>query len=262
MRSSNPVLTRAFPDRAIGAPPPYFTAERMTIDDVVVHTAGLLGLVTLVAAITWFIVPNDLAGAIAMPAGLVALGLVLWTSFKRRGHVSPKMAIGYAVLEGVFVGAISEMFHVVYSTDTNGIAGSGVGGSIVLQALVATVAVFAGMLTLYRTGVLRATPKMRKILYTAVMGILVTYLASFVLRLFGAQMPLLNDTGPLGILISVAIVGVAAFMLILDFDQIESAIAAGAPREFAWTAAFGLMVTIIWLYMELLRLLSKLQSND
>jgi uncharacterized YccA/Bax inhibitor family protein len=268
MRSSNPVLTRAFPQQGGGyapggyspgyappgtepgwTPPGYQTVDRLTIDDVVMHTAGLLALVMGVAAVTWIAVPLDVSMGLAMPAALVALGIVLWTSFKRKGLISPPLAIAYAVVEGVFLGAISKAFNEAYP-------------GIVLQALVATAAVFAGMLGLYQAGVIRATPKMRKFLFVAMMGILLTYLASFVMRIFGAEMPLLNSNSGLGILVSVAIIGVAAFMLILDFDQIESAIAAGAPRDFAWTAAFGLLVTIIWLYVEILRLLAKLQSRD
>jgi uncharacterized YccA/Bax inhibitor family protein len=269
MRSSNPVLTRAFPTQGAGyapggyspgyappgtepgwAPPGYQTADRLTIDDVVIHTAGLLALVMGVAAVTWIAVPLEVSLGLAMPAALIALGIVLWTSFKRRGHVSPAIAISYAVVEGVFLGAISKAYNEAF------------GGGIVMQALVATAAVFFGMLALYQARIIRATPKMRKFLYVAMMGIFLTYMASFVMRLFGAEMPLLNDNSGLGILVSLAIVGVAAFMLILDFDQVETAIASGAPREFAWTAAFGLLVTIIWLYLELLRLLAKLQSRD
>ena len=278
MRSSNPVLTRAFapgggqappqappgyapagyappgygpPGQAPGSyvPPGYQTADRLTIDDVVIHTAGLLALVIGVAAITWVTVPMETSLALAMPAAFIALGIVLWTSFKRKGHVSPGLAIAYAVVEGVFVGAISHAFNDAF------------GGGIVMQAVVATAAVFAGMLGLYQAGVIRATPRMRKFLFVAGLGIMMTYLASFAMRAFGAEMPLLNDNSGLGILVSVAIIAVAAFFLILDFDQIETAINVGAPREFAWTAAFGLVVTIIWLYLEILRLLSKLQSD-
>jgi uncharacterized YccA/Bax inhibitor family protein len=251
--SSNPVLTRAFPDRGLVAPPQFFTAERLTIDDVVVHTAGLLGLLTVVAGVTWKVVPEDLGFGLLIPAFLVTVGLVIYAAVKR--EIPPAVAITYAVVEGFLVGVISRAFN-------NAFEGTVGGGGIVLQAVIATVAVFSGMLVLYRTGTLRATPRFRKIVMTATLGIFVTYMLSFVMRLFGAEMPLLNSSSPLGILISVAIVCIAAFNLILDFDQIESAVAAGAPRQFAWTAAFGLMVTIIWLYLELLRLLSKLQSRD
>jgi uncharacterized YccA/Bax inhibitor family protein len=132
---------------------------------------------------------------------------------------------------------------------------------IVLQAVVATIAVFFGMLALYQTGVIRATPKFRKVIMTATLGIFLTYLASIVMGLFGADMPLLNSSSSLGILVSAVIVVIAAMNFILDFDQIERAVAEGAPREYAWAASLGLLVTLVWLYLEMLRLLSKLQRR-
>jgi uncharacterized YccA/Bax inhibitor family protein len=117
------------------------------------------------------------------------------------------------------------------------------------------------MLALYQSGVIRATPKFKKIVMTATLGIFVTYLASIVMHLFGADMPLLNSSSGLGILVSAVIVVVAAMNFILDFDQIERAVAAGAPREYAWAASLGLLVTLVWLYLEMLRLLSKLQRR-
>jgi uncharacterized YccA/Bax inhibitor family protein len=245
--SSNPVLTRAFPDRGPIAPPQYFTAERLTMDDVVVHTAGLLGLLSVVAAATWTMVPDQLGFGLLIPAFALTVGLVIYAAVKR--EVPPGVAIGYAVVEGFLVGVISRAFNTAYP-------------GIAFQAAVATVAVFGGMLALYRTGVIKATPRFRKIVIAATLGIFLTYMVNFVMSIFGSQLSILNSNSNLGILVSVAIVCLAAFNLILDFDQIESAIAAGAPRQFAWTASFGLLVTIIWLYLELLRLLAKLQSRD
>jgi uncharacterized YccA/Bax inhibitor family protein len=244
--SSNPVLTRAFPESGPLAPPAYFTAERLTIDDVVVHTAGLLGLLTLVAGITWQVVPDDLGFGLLIPALLVTVGLVIYAAVKRR--VTAPVALTYAVVEGFLVGVISRVFNEAYP-------------GVAFQAAVATVAVFGGMLALYRTGVIKATPRFRKVVVVATFGIFLTYMLNLVMSLFGSQLSILNSSSNLGILVSVAIICVAAFNLILDFDQIESAIAAGAPRDFAWTASFGLLVTIVWLYLELLRLLAKLQRR-
>lgn len=263
MARTNPVLARTFPEQQgygapgygtqPGYPPPAFPppgygqVERLTIDDVVVHTAGLLALLVAVAAIAWAVVP-DTGFILVLPAALVAVGIVIYTGFKRR--VSPAAAIAYAVLEGFVVGVISKVYNDAFREQ-----------NIVLQAVVASVAVFFGMLALYQTGVVRATPKFKKIVMTATLGIFVTYLASFAMRLFGAEMPLLNSSSNLGILVSAVIVVVAAMNFILDFDQIEHAVAAGAPREFAWAASLGLLVTLVWLYLEILRLLAKLQRR-
>jgi uncharacterized YccA/Bax inhibitor family protein len=244
--SSNPVLTRAFPERPDLAPPGWYAAERLTIDDVVVHTVGLLALLTVVAGVTWNFVSFETAGKLYLPAALVTIGLIIYANFKRQ--IPPAVAVTYAAVEGFLLGTISRAFETRY----NGIA---------LQALVCTISVFVTMLALYQTGTIRATPQMRKVVNTAVIGIFVTYLVSFAMSVFfDASMPLLNNSGPLGILLSLAIIGVAAFLLILDFDVIERAIANGAPRQFAWTASFGLLVTLVWLYVEFLRLLSKLRD--
>ena len=263
MASTNPVLSKAFPEQAgfrttpdqapYGGMPPAGTTERLTLDDVVMHTGGLLLLLVAVATVAWNVVPESTGFSLVIPAALLAVGIVIYTSIKRR--VSPAAAIGYAVLEGVVVGVISRMYN-------NNFAGSdGSNKGIVLQAVVASVAVFFGMLALYQTGVIRATPKFRKVIITATMGIALTYLISIGMNLFGRDMPLLNSSSNLGILVSVVIVVIAALNFILDFDTIEKAVAAGAPREFAWAAALGLIVTLVWLYLEMLRLLSKLQSR-
>lgn len=268
MARTNPVLSKAFPEQTYpgpyqqpggyGAPPPpYQPVERLTIDDVVMHTAGLLALLVAVAALSWIFVPIE-SGALGLviPAALIAVGIVIYSSFKRR--VSPAMAIGYAVLEGFVVGVISHLYN-----DFSGPRGTAdpANQGIVLQAVVATVAVFFGMLALYQTGVIKATPKFRKVVMTATLGIFLTYLASMVMGFFGQDMPLLNSSSNLGILVSVAIVVIAALNFILDFDQIERAIAGGAPREYAWAASLGLLVTLVWLYLEMLRLLSKVQRR-
>ncbi|MEP7053749.1 MAG: Bax inhibitor-1/YccA family protein [Actinomycetota bacterium] len=258
MARSNPVLSKTFPEQTgFGTlPPAYGTLERLSIDDVVVHTAGLLALLVAVAAVSWITVPISTGLGFVIPAVLLAVGIVIYSGIKRR--VSPAMAIGYAVVEGFVVGVISHVYN-----DFTGVKGTvnPANSGIVLQAVVATIAVFFGMLALYQTGVIRATPKFRKVVMTATLGIFLTYMASIVMNLFGAHMPLLNSSSSLGILVSAAIVVIAALNFILDFDQIERAVAAGAPREYAWAASLGLLVTLVWLYLEMLRLLSKLQSR-
>lgn len=177
---------------------------------------------------------------------LAGLGLAVLTVFKPK--LARITAPLYSVAQGLLVGAISKLYEVQFD-------------GIVLQAVGLTIGVFVMMLVLYATGTIRVTDKLRKGIFAATGAIMLVYLASFVLRIFGAEVPFLHSTGPIGILISLVIVGVAAFNLLLDFDFIERGVKMGAPRYMEWYGAFGLMVTLIWLYLELLRLLSKLRSN-
>lgn len=178
---------------------------------------------------------------------LVSFGVAMLNSFK------PKLSVVtgpiYAILMGVFAGAISHAFEAFYE-------------GIVVQAVAATAAVFTAMLGLYATRVIRVTDRMRSTIVAAMAGIALLYLASIALRfLFGIRVPFVYDSGPLGILISIAICGVAAFSLLLDFDFIERGVEMGAPRYMEWYAAFGLMAGILWLYIEILRLLAKLRER-
>jgi uncharacterized YccA/Bax inhibitor family protein len=164
----------------------------------------------------------------------------------------PKVArvtgVLYAVAEGLLLGAISHLFEVQYK-------------GIVLQAVGLTIGVFAIMLFLYATRVIKVTNKLRTGIIAATGAVMLVYVASILLRLFGANVPFIHDAGPVGILFSLVVVGIASFNLLLDFDFIEHGIAARAPRYMEWYAAFGLLVTLVWLYLELLRLLSKLRSR-
>jgi uncharacterized YccA/Bax inhibitor family protein len=177
---------------------------------------------------------------------LVAFGLAMVTIFK------PKMAritgLLYAVAEGIALGAISHAFNLQYN-------------GIVLQAVLATMAVFASVLFLYATRIVRVTKRFTRIILGAMMGILVLYLGSAIAHLLGVNIDFFNKPTPLGIGISLLIVGVAAFSLMIDFDFIESAVAAEAPRYLEWYAAFGLMVGLVWLYLEILRLLALLRGR-
>ena len=154
----------------------------------------------------------------------------------------------YAVAQGLFVGAISKLYEVRFD-------------GIVLQAVGLTIGVFVMMLVLYATGTIRVTDKLRKGIFAATGAIMIVYLATIVARLFGADIPMIHDSGPVGIGFSLVVVGIASANLLLDFDFIERGVKMGAPRYMEWYGAFGLMVTLIWLYLELLRLLSKLRSR-
>ena len=176
--------------------------------------------------------------------------IALTISFKREW--SPYLAPLYALLEGLFIGAISAMYNTIYN-------------GIVLQAVGLTFSVGIAMYFLYAFRIIRATEKFRSILFSAMAGIAIFYLATFVLRLFHVDidqsMPFINGGGMFGIGFSLIIVAVAAMNLILDFDMIEQGAEMGAPKYMEWYGAFGLMVTFVWLYLEILRLLSKLNRR-
>ena len=155
----------------------------------------------------------------------------------------------YAVIEGALVGAISSVYQDLYAE------------GIVTNAVMATAITVLAMVVLYVTRTIRVTDRMRSIVIGATVGIFVFYVATFALSFFGVTMPLVWDAGPLGILFSLAVIVLAAFNLLIDFDLIERGINGGAPKWMDWYAAFGLIVTIIWLYLEILRLLGKLQRR-
>ena len=217
---------------------------RLTYDDVIVKTGGLLALLTVVAAGTWVVAPGLwIIGAIV---GLV-LGLV--NAFKK--NPSPVLLTLYTVAQGVFLGGISY----AYESFENGIVG---------QAVLATLSVFAVSLFLFKSGKVRVTPKFQRAVLIGMAGYLVYSLVNVVLMLFGVggggYGPL--RAGFLGIIVGLVAVGLAAASLIMDFDAIKRGVEQGAPAKFAWSAAFGLIVTLVWLYLELLRLLAILRGDN
>ena len=147
----------------------------------------------------------------------------------------------------MFLGGITKFFEAAY----NGIA---------FQAVIGTAACFGATLVAYKSGRLKATPRFTRMIMTAMIGIFAMYMVNLLLSFFGSSVPGLNDSGPLGIIISLVIVAVASLSFVLDFDMIEKAVAAGVPEKESWRAAFGLVVGLVWLYLEMLRLLSKLRD--
>jgi len=262
MPSNNPVFGRGFgsaqqaswgtaPAQQYGAPTyadpyaapsPYAatTTRYMTMDDVVTKT-GLSFLVTVIAAAAAWAMPGDAALGLALPAVLVAFVLGLVIAFKQIAN--PAATLAYGAIYGFALGAISEVFNTVYP-------------GIVMQALIGTFGVFAGMLVVYKTGAIRVTPKLTRWVIGALVGALVLSLANFVAYFFMSDGLGLRSGGPIAIVFSLVMIGIAAFMLLLDFDMADEAIRRGAPAKFAWYVAFGLLVTVVWLYMEILRLLS------
>ncbi len=223
--------------------------DAMTISGTAARTGVLLALVVGAGAWGWGQV-DPATGDASIPGWwlLLMLGafvLAIVTAFR------PRIAIVtgpiYAIAMGAIVGTISH----IYDAEFEG---------IVLQAIMATVAVFFGMLVLFVTRTIRVTNRVRGVIIGATVGIALFYLASILLSLFGVGIPLVWDSGPIGILFSAFVVVVAAFNLMLDFDMIERGVQAGAPKSLEWYGAFGLMVTIIWMYIEILRLISKVRN--
>jgi uncharacterized YccA/Bax inhibitor family protein len=226
------------------APSPYAatTTRYLTMDDVVTKTGVTFLVTVLAAAATWAIVPDSMAVALLIPALIVGLVLGLVISFKQIAN--PAATLAYAAVEGVLVGAISEFYAANF------------GGNIVTQAVIGTFGVFFGMLVVYKTGAIRVTPKLTRWVVGALFGVLALVLVNVIASFFTPGGLGLRDGGPLAIVFSLVVIGVAAFTLLLDFDMADEAIRRGAPAKFAWYIAFGLLVTVVWLYLEILRLLS------
>ncbi|WP_380165891.1 Bax inhibitor-1/YccA family protein [Jannaschia sp. R86511] len=219
----------------------------MTLEDVVTRTTILFVVLLATAVPTFFFAPPALLGPIWILGIIATLGLGMVISFSKK--VRPGLMITYAAIQGVFVGGISAMYATAF------------GGPIVPQAVLGTLAAFAGMLIAYRTGVIRATKRFKKILIIAGIGYFLFSLVNIGFVLF-AGTSFYFDTGLLGVGLSLFGVVLASLFLVLDFDFIEQGIRNGVPEKFAWSAAFGLMVTLVWLYLEILRLLAILRGGD
>ncbi|WP_167477854.1 MULTISPECIES: Bax inhibitor-1/YccA family protein [Nocardia] len=234
---------------------PVPATRAMTIDDVVIKTGITLGVLALSAIISYTLTHANtaLAPLFVVGGGLIGLVLVLVASFANKQN-SPAIVLSYAVFEGLFLGALSFMF-------TN-IKFGGVGGSaLIVQAVLGTFGVFAGMLVVYKTGAVRVTPRFTRIIVGAMIGVLVLALGNLIAGFFISGGLGLRDGGPLAIIFSLVVIGIAAFSFLLDFDAADQLIRAQAPEKAAWGVALGLTVTLVWLYVEILRLLSYFQND-
>jgi uncharacterized YccA/Bax inhibitor family protein len=216
---------------------------RMTIDDVVIRTASIFAVLLVAAGITFVAKPAPIVVIGAAIAGFV-LSLVI--TFRKA--ISPPLILTYGALEGVFVGGISWWFEINYE-------------GIVAQAVLGTFAAFGSMLALYSIGAVRATPKFRRILLIAGVGYLVFALVHLLGVAFNWWDSIYAGGGGLAILVSAFGVVLASLFLVLDFDFIEQGIRNGAPQKYAWLAGFGLIVTLVWLYIEMLRLIAILRGD-
>ncbi|HEX2046619.1 MAG TPA: Bax inhibitor-1/YccA family protein [Acidimicrobiales bacterium] len=253
--SNNPALTRspAFGGERLRTVDPLEEAYqgpsatslhtgRMTVEDVVNKTGVLLGIAVATGAVTWAL---DL-GALAFPAAIVGLVLALVIIFKQ--VTSPGLIMAYAAVEGVFLGGISHFFNEAYP-------------GIVVQAVLGTAAVTGGVLALYKSGRIKVTPQFTKMVVGATIGFFVLIVVNLVAGFFTDGGLGLRE-GPLGIVVGLFAIGLASMNLVLDFDLVERGARQGAPVQYGWFAAFGIMVTLVWLYIEILRLLAILRGND
>ena len=244
MRSGNPVLSDStFTDvqRAYSRP--------MTLSGVINRSILLLLLVTGTSAGVWTYA-NSHPSAIyplVMTGALGGFVIGMATSFKR--DWAPFTAPVYAILQGLFIGGFSLIMEQRFP-------------GLVLQAVMLTFGVMFALLAAYQSRIIRPSQTFKSVVVGATFGIMVVYLVSMVLQLFfHTGISMINDSGPIGIIFSLVVVGIAALNLVLDFDFIENGVASGAPKWMEWYAAFGLTVTLVWLYIEVLRLLAKMRRN-
>ncbi|MGV4984181.1 Bax inhibitor-1/YccA family protein [Streptomyces sp. NPDC001709] len=237
-------------DVQYGAPPQTpVTTDRMTMDDVVVRSAITLGTVAVGAVLAWALLPvTTTSYGLAVGSALIAFVLAMVQNFRRTP--SPALILGYAAFEGVFLGVISEMYNSRWS-------------GAPFQAVLGTMAVSAATLLVYKAGWIRVTARYARIGMAIAMAFLVVMAVNLLLVVFGvAENGGLRSFGPLGALVGIIAIVLGAFFLTLDFKQIEDGIAYGAPRNESWLAAFGLTVTLVWIYLEMLRLVAIFTNND
>lgn len=242
MRSGNPALTAdtfRLP-RVLGA-------DAMTIGGTVNKTVLALVILLVAASYTWNLGAGDPRVPTLTMVGVLG-GLVVAIATVVRKTWAPYTTPAYAALEGLALGGISIGFETRYP-------------GLVSQAIFLTFGTLAALLVAYRSGLIKATENFKLGVFAATGGIAFIYLIGFVMSLFGGGIPLLHGSGTFGIAFSVIVVGVAALNLVLDFDFIEQGAERGVPKYMEWYAAFGLLVTLVWLYLELLRLLAKLQQR-
>ena len=241
MRTSNPALNDStFDTYAVAG------GETMTIQGTVNKSFILIALVFSTALLSWDFMTQSGGIIYVIASAILALIVGLITSFKPTW--SPYTAPAYALFEGVFLGALSGFIDTIYP-------------GIAIQAVLLTCGTFLCLLLAYRSGLIKATENFKLGIVAATGAIGLIYLASFVLGFFGIQIPYIHGNGIIGILFSVLVVVIASLNLVLDFDFIEQGAERGAPKYMEWYASYGLLVTLVWLYIEILKLLMKLASR-
>ncbi|MCR2764138.1 Bax inhibitor-1/YccA family protein [Microbacterium sp. zg.B48] len=264
-RAGTDAAAQAHLEGMYAAPPAgAIETDRMTVEDTVMKTLGLFGILVVTAVVGWVWTMAGVTAANPSPSiapwligalgGFVLSMVVIFTSRKK---IRPGLIMAYAALEGLFVGGISAFFEFIFP-------------GIVLQATIATLAVVGVTLALFASGKIRASKKATKIFLIAMVGYLVFSLVNLGLMFFGAtdsafglrSEPSFLFGIPWGVLIGVFVVIMAAYSLVLDFDSIQQGVRNGAPRKFGWLGGFGIMVTVVWLYVEILRIIAILRGSN
>jgi uncharacterized YccA/Bax inhibitor family protein len=252
--SGNPTLSQKIFSRSASD----VSTETMTVRGAINKFGFLLLMVIAAAAYVWHqyytkIALEDAQRAVSTYIMIgVFGGLICALAITFKPTWAPYLSPAYGLLEGLFLGGISALLNDAFSQNYPG---------LILQAVGLTFGVAIAMFLLYNFKVIRATEKFRSVIFSATMGIAVFYLLTLVLRLFHVNMPFMYDASPLGIGISLFVIAIAALNLILDFDMIERGAAMGAPKFMEWYGAFGLLVTMVWLYLEILKLLARFAGN-
>lgn len=248
-KSSNPLINEKAIDKAgsidsLGGDQ-LITRENTGVTTITgaINKTLILFALLMVTTMFSYVMPSQMLMYIGMFGGIGALLVAMW-----KPHLAPIVAPIYALVEGLFVGSISAMYAAAFD-------------GIVLQAITLTFGTLLSMLVLYRSGLIKVTAKFRAGVMMATGAIMFVYIISIIGHFTGFEVPFLHESGPLGIGISVVIIAVAAMNLLLDFDMFERAEKNRAPKYMEWLVGMGLLVTLVWLYIEFLRLLSKLQSD-
>lgn len=243
---ANPTLSEKAFDYAIQNS----NEETMTINGAI-NKAIILSLILMLSALVsvYFVLARNIKllypAVMVSSIGALILGIIM--TFKK--EMAKTFSILYAILEGIAIGGISFVFNAVYE-------------GIVAQAVFFTSVDLLIMLLLYKFRIIKVNDKFRSVIFGATLCIAIVYFINFILGFFKMSVPFLTDSSPIGIVISVIIVAIASFNLLLDFDFIERGANMNMPKYFEWYSAFGLLVTLVWLYLEILRLLSKIKSRD
>ncbi|MEO7260068.1 MAG: Bax inhibitor-1/YccA family protein [Jatrophihabitantaceae bacterium] len=227
--------------------PPAAPSRYLTLDDVITRSMVLLGTLLVAAGFAWFVVPDSAIGAVIALGVLGGLGLGLYMAFS--GKANAVTATVYAALQGLALGGISELFNDRFN-------------GIVVQAITGTIMVAGGVLVVYKTGAVRVTPKFTKIVFASTLGVVGLMLVNLIAGFFTDGGLGLRDGGPLAIGFSLLCIVIAASNLIVDFDMIEQSVRRGVDEKVGWYLSWGLMVTLVWLYLEILRLLSYFTGRN
>jgi uncharacterized YccA/Bax inhibitor family protein len=223
------------------------TDRPVTMDDVIMKTLGLFAIVLVTGTVGWLVSASNETLGMALWMGGAILGLIIGLVIAFRKTLSVPLILSYSFVEGLFIGAVSQFFEQQYE-------------GIVAQAVLATVATFAGMFLAYKTGLIKVNDKFRRIMVMALIGYALFAVVNFIFAIVTSTPFGFGGTGGWGIAISVFAVGLAALTLALNFDSIDYAIRTGAPQKYSWLLAHGMIVTLVWLYIEFLRLLGRMRS--